>query len=68
MEKNSYESRYELIDDKSLSWDISRKSTENRTHATKGTRAAIIVIIRLRPLKLSRIKNPLEARTMPALI
>ena len=36
MEKNSYERRvYESVDDKSLSSDISQKSTENRIHAAE---------------------------------
>ena len=37
MGKNYYERRvYESVEDKSLSWDISQKLTENRIHATKG--------------------------------
>ena len=37
MEIISYEyCVYESVDDKSLSWDISYKSTGNRIHATKG--------------------------------
>ena len=37
MEKNSNERRvYESVDDKSLSCDISQKSTENGIHAEKG--------------------------------
>ena len=36
MEKTSYERRvYESVRDKSLSYDVSQKSTENGIHATK---------------------------------
>ena len=35
--KMSYEGRiYESVDDKSLSWDLSQKSSENGIHAEKG--------------------------------
>ena len=27
---------YELVDDKSLSWDVSKKTTEKRIHAKYG--------------------------------
>ena len=37
MGEKSYERRvYESVDDKSLSWNISEKSTKNRIHAAKG--------------------------------
>ena len=37
MEKISYElCVYESVDDKSPSWDISQKSTENSIHTAKG--------------------------------
>ena len=33
---------YESVDDKSLSWDISQKSTENRTHVAKSQEIIIL--------------------------
>ena len=37
MGKKSYERRvYESVDDRSLSLDVSQKSTENRIYTTKG--------------------------------